>query len=126
MARVLVVEDEPTVKELVAMRLRAAGHRVVAAATAAEAVQVVGDRGVPDVAVLDVGLPDTDGYALLEQLRSTADRSFGVIFLSADADERAVTRGRATGATYLTKPFVANALLAAVDRAVAPAPEDAW
>ncbi len=125
MARVLVVEDEPTVQSLVVTRLRAAGHRVVAAGTAAEAAAIVGDRGLPDVAVLDVGLPDADVYALLDELRSTGG-AFGVIFLSADSDERSVDRGRATGATYLTKPFVANALLAAVDRAVAAAPEDAW
>ena len=124
MARVLVVEDEPTVQQLVVTRLRAAGHRVVATGTAAGAVEIVDERGLPEVAVLDVGLPDSDGYALLERLRA-AGGSFGVVFLSADADERSVDRGRATGATYLTKPFVANALLAAVDRA-APATPGVW
>ena len=126
MARVLVVEDEETVQSLVVARLRAAGHRVLAAGTAAAAVEVVGERGVPDVAVLDVGLPDGDGYALLEQLKTACGDGLGVIFLSADADERAVARGRGTGATYLTKPFVASALLSAVERAVAPAQGDGW
>ncbi len=126
MARVLVVEDEQTVQSLVVARLKAAGHRVLAAGTAAAAVEVVDQRGVPDVAVLDVGLPDGDGYALLEQLRTTCGDGLGVIFLSGDADEQAVARGRGTGATYLAKPFVASALLSAVERAVAPAQGDDW
>jgi CheY-like chemotaxis protein len=128
MARVLVVEDEPTVRELVVARLRAAGHQVVAADTGARAVEVVSSRGVPDVAVLDIGLPDTDGYTLLNALRQAGDDArFGAVFLSGEIEQEAIDRGHQMGATYLTKPFVASALLRAIDRAMAPAaPGDDW
>ncbi len=128
MARVLVVEDEPTVRELVVARLRAAGHQVVSADTGAQAVDVVSTRGVPDVAVLDIGLPDTDGYALLEALRQAGDDArFGAVFLSGEIEQEAIDRGHRMGATYLTKPFVASALLRAIEQAMTPvASGDDW
>jgi CheY-like chemotaxis protein len=128
MARVLVVEDEPTMRELVTARLRAAGHQIVAAADGAAAVDVVTRRGAPDVAVLDIGLPDTDGYSLLASLRSAAGtEAFGVVFLSGEVEEAAIKRGQALGATYLTKPFIASALLKAIEQAIAPPQsDDGW
>lgn len=127
MARLLVVEDEPTVRELVVTRLRNAGHRVVAAESAADALDVVALRGAPEVAVLDVGLPDGDGYGLLERLRAAQPgAAFGVVFLSAGVDEALIRRGRALGGIYLTKPFVASALLSAVESALPTAVGGDW
>jgi DNA-binding response OmpR family regulator len=122
-----VVEDEAAVRDLVTSRLRAAGHQVVAAESGAAAIEVVSSRGAPDVAVLDVGLPDIDGYTLLESLRQAGTPStFGAVFLSAAVDDESIDRGRQLGATYLTKPFVASALLAAVEAANAPPGADSW
>jgi len=128
MARVLVVEDEPTMRELVTARLRAAGHQIVATADGATAVDVVTRRGAPDVVVLDIGLPDTDGYSLLASLRSAAGtKPFGAVFLSGEVEESAIKRGQALGATYLTKPFIASALIQAIEQAIAPPPaDDGW
>jgi CheY-like chemotaxis protein len=125
MARVLVVEDEPTMRELVSARLKAAGHQIVAAETGAAAVDVVTSRGAPDVAVLDIGLPDVDGYTLLASLRDAAgQKRFGAVFLSGEIEQASIDRGHGMGAIYLTKPFIASALLKAIDQAIAPLEDD--
>jgi CheY-like chemotaxis protein len=128
MARVLVVEDEPTMRELVSARLKAAGHQIVATESGADAVDVVTRRGAPDVAVLDVGLPDVDGFTLLDSLRTAAGtKPFGAVFLSGEIEQSAIDRGHRMGAIYLTKPFIASALLKAIDQAIAPiAGDDGW
>jgi CheY-like chemotaxis protein len=100
----------------------------VAAETGADAVDVVTKRGAPDVAVLDIGLPDVDGYTLLDSLRSVAGSTpFGAVFLSGEIEQEAIDRGHRMGAIYLTKPFIASALLKAIDQAIAPAAhDDGW
>jgi len=128
MARVLVVEDEPTMRELVSARLKAAGHQILAADSGAAAVEVVTLRGAPDVAVLDVGLPDIDGYTLLASLRDAAGtKPFGAVFLSGELEQEFIDRGQGMGAIYLTKPFIASALLKAIEQAMEPVQaDDGW
>ncbi|MDP9418210.1 MAG: response regulator [Actinomycetota bacterium] len=125
MANVLVVEDDADIRSLVALRLRSAGHRVITAGDATEALSMVAERGAPDVAVLDVGLPGTDGFGVLEQLRATPGAAaLPAVFLSARVQDADIERGRAMGAYYLTKPFVASALINTVARCVPQA--DSW
>jgi CheY-like chemotaxis protein len=128
MARVLVVEDEPTMRELVSARLKAAGHQIVAAENGAAAVEVVSRRGAPDVAVLDIGLPDTDGYTLLASLRDAAGaKQFGAVFLSGEIEQSAIDRGHGMGAIYLTKHYIASALLKPIEQANEPdQADDGW
>lgn len=119
MARVLVVDDDPDILNLVQLRLRKQNHQVATALGPAEAVGVVRDKGRPDLCVLDVSMPGMTGLELLEALRD--DHDLGdtpVIFLSARVQPEDVQAGNDMGAIYLTKPFVASALLAAVDRAL--------
>jgi CheY-like chemotaxis protein len=119
MSRLLVVDDDPVVLNLVQIRLTGGGHRVISAADPNAALRVVQERGLPDVAVLDVNMPGMSGYELLEQLRRRPGaEKLPAIFLSAHVRPQDVAAGRALGAAYLTKPFVASALLAAVDRAL--------
>ncbi len=119
MSRVLVVDDEPDIRALVEFRLRKAGHRVLAAGSAREALALVEERGAPDVAVLDVTMPEVDGFALLDRLRALDGlAALPAIFLSARVAPDDIATGRAAGATYLTKPFVAPALLSAIERAL--------
>ena len=128
MSRLLVVDDDPVVLNLVQIRLKTGGHRVISASHPDEALRVVEERGLPDVAVLDVSMPGMSGLELLAQLRERpgAER-LPAIFLSARVQPQDVDAGRALGATYLTKPFVASALLAAVDRALDGAPNtEGW
>lgn len=93
------------------------GHYVVATADAHSALDTVDRIGAPDAYVLDVGLPDIDGFRLLSRLREAGEDA-PAIFLSAHAQESDIGLGHAMGARYLTKPFVAKTLLGAVDEAV--------
>jgi len=109
-ARVLVVEDEPALREAIAAGLEAAGFVVLAAADGRELAGAVA-RFRPDAAVLDISLPGPDGLALARQLRELGEAA--VVFVTArDAvDDRLA--GFAAGADdYLVKPFVLAELVA--------------
>jgi CheY-like chemotaxis protein len=119
MSRLLVVDDDPVVLNLVQIRLKSGGHRVISAVDPDEALRVVDERGMPDVAVLDVSMPGMSGLELLAKLRQRPGaETLPAVFLSARVQPQDVEAGRALGATYLTKPFVASALIAAVDKAL--------
>lgn len=119
MAHVLIVDDDPDILMLVEMRLKSAGHQVLAASSGQEALTLVSARGLPEVAVLDISLPGMDGFDLFRELQSQpGGADLPAIFLSARVLPADVAAGRAQGATYLTKPFVASALLSSVQRAV--------
>lgn len=126
MARILAVEDDPDILMLVRARLRGAGHQVMTATSGPETLALVEERGAPDVIVLDVGLPGMDGLELLTRLRQLPEcATMPAVFLSARVQEEDVAAGIKLGATYLTKPFVASALIKAVERAL-PLPADTW
>lgn len=103
-ARVLLVDDDPQIRDLLTSVLQFAGFAVEAAADAAQARHHL-SAGAIDAVVLDVMMPGEDGFALLQSIRTT-DRYTPVLFLTArDAVEDRV-RGLATGADdYVTKPF---------------------
>jgi DNA-binding response OmpR family regulator len=123
--RVLVVEDSEDIQNMVAFRLKKAGHRVLTANNADEALAIVDERGAPDVVVLDVMMPGMNGLELLPELRSRTGRDdLPAIFLSARIQPQDIEAGRSLGATYLTKPFVATALLNAVEAACRD--DDGW
>jgi CheY-like chemotaxis protein len=118
--RVLVVDDDPNMRDLVSFRLRKAGHRVLTAESGADALAIVDERGAPDVAVLDVMMPGMTGLELLPAMRrheGLADMP--AVFLSGLVDHADVEAGRALDATYLTKPFSGIALENAIARACA-------
>ena len=121
MARVLVVDDDPDILELVKLRLHARGHAVLVASSGPEALDLLAGRQPPEVAVLDVGMPDMTGFELLQRLRATTGyERMPAIFLSARVQPRDIEQGRALGAQYLTKPFVTTALLKAIERVWQP------
>jgi two-component system phosphate regulon response regulator PhoB len=129
MSRILIVEDEPAIAELVAINLRHGGHEAVIAATAAQAQAEV-DRILPDLVVLDWMLPGESGLALARNWRTQArTRELPVIVLTAKAGEADKVAGLDAGADdYLTKPFSPKELLArirAVLRRKAPEALDA-
>ncbi len=125
MGRVLVVDDDETLRVLLRAHLKQTGHRVLLAASAEEAISAVEEHGPPDVAVLDVTLPDSHGFELAQKLRAAAGaEQLPIIFLSANVDDMHIEQGRELGAVYLTKPYIRTALCNAVDKALAQA--DGW
>jgi len=128
----LVVEDEPTLRELLSASLRLAGFEVVTAATGGQALAAVRDRR-PDLVVLDVMLPDMDGFTVLRRLReqrpAPAAGSPPVLFLTArEAPEDRISGLRAGGDDYVTKPFNLDELvlrIQAVLRRTSGRPADA-
>ncbi|GAA0439770.1 DNA-binding response regulator [Acrocarpospora corrugata] len=114
MERLLVVDDEPTVRELLSATLRFAGFAVDSAATGAEAVESVLDRR-PDLILLDVMLPDLDGFQVVRKLRELARPPVPVLFLTArDSPADKVTGLTLGGDDYVTKPFDLAELLARI------------
>ena len=110
---------------LLQAHLKQTGHRVLTASSAEGALAAVREHGPPDVAVLDVGLPDVQGFDLARQLRGESGcEELPIIFLSANVDQVHIERGREMGAVYLTKPYIRAALCNAIDKAVT-AP-DGW
>lgn len=121
MAKILVVEDDPDTQQLLARRLRSFGHQVTAAPSARLAMSVVGLDFPPDVVLLDVGLPGTNGFELLEQLRRHPELDnpyLPAVFLSGSTSPEHVAQGEAMGATYLFKPFVSSELHGAIANAM--------
>src|ERR1035438_7513365 len=112
-ARLLVVEDEPNILELLSASLRYAGFDVVTAAAGTEAVQAA-QRHRPDLIVLDVMLPDMDGFDVIRRLRGGGTR-IPVVFLTArDAMEDKVRGLTLGGDDYVTKPFSLEEVIARI------------
>jgi len=115
MSRVLVVEDESAIAELISINLRHAGFEVTLAGSATAAQYEV-DRVLPDLVVLDWMLPGQSGVALARQWRGAArTKELPVIMLTARAEEGDKIAGLDAGADdYVTKPFSTNELLARI------------
>jgi two-component system OmpR family response regulator len=112
-ARLLVVDDEPNIVELLSASLRYAGFEVVTAMNGADAVKAV-ERHRPDLVVLDVMLPDVDGFVVLRRLRS-GSHPLPVVFLTArDANDDKVTGLTLGGDDYVTKPFSLEEVVARI------------
>ena len=112
-ARLLVVDDEPNIRELLSTSLRYAGFEVTAAANGREALDAA-EEFQPDLAVLDVMLPDMDGFTVTRRLRS-AGRHFPVVFLTArDGTEDKITGLTVGGDDYVTKPFSLDEVVARI------------
>lgn len=104
MAHVLIVDDEQVLLDLLRDALRFAGHEVTTAATGFDALRSV-DHSHPDLVVLDVNLPDIDGFDVCRRLRSKGN-DVPVIFLTARDDPDDLRTGFTRGGDdYLTKPF---------------------
>ena len=115
MVKVLVVEDEASIREMIALNLRLAGMEAVEADSAEAALPLLEQRPGCDAAILDVMLPGMNGFSLCETIRRT-DQKIGIIILSAKGQEQDKIRGLSIGADdYMTKPFSVSELLARVE-----------
>ena len=110
--KVLVVEDDPAVRNLVSTALGSRGYRHAEVATGTAALAAL-TADAPDVLLLDLGLPDMDGVAIIRRLRTWSEMP--IIVLSARSDDADKVEALDAGADdYLTKPFSVNELLARV------------
>jgi two-component system KDP operon response regulator KdpE len=121
---ILVVDDEPRMIQFIRMNLELEGYRVIQANTGLEALDKVRDE-LPDLVILDVMMPDLDGFETLRILRETS--GVPVIMLTVKAEEDDIVRGLRLGADdYVTKPFSPRELSSRVEallrRAELPAP----
>lgn len=111
--RILVVDDEPAISELIATALRFLGFEVASAASGREALATAATF-LPRLVILDVMLPDFDGFEVLRRLRSGGDH-VPVIFLTARDEHESKMRGFTHGGDdYITKPFSLEELVARV------------
>jgi len=106
MAKILIAEDEPDIRELVTFMLRFAGYEVVAASNGEDAVRTAA-REIPDLVIMDVRMPRMTGYDACRLMKSNPDlRDVPVVFLSAKGQESEIRSGLDAGAEeYLLKPF---------------------
>ena len=115
MKKVLILEDEENIRSFVVINLQRAGYTVVEAGTGKQALNII--RTDPDigVAILDIMLPDIDGFEVCRGIRATTSQ-MGIIMLTARTQEIDKVTGLMTGADdYVTKPFSPLELVARVD-----------
>ena len=105
MKKILVMEDESNIRSFVVINLRRSGYEPIEAATGTEALEKV--KANPDIclALLDVMLPDIDGFEVCRRIRASGSK-MGIIMLTAKSQEIDKVTGLMTGADdYVTKPF---------------------
>ncbi|HXK19064.1 MAG TPA: response regulator [Polyangiaceae bacterium] len=116
--RILVVEDQDSIRRMIEALVQARGYQVTAVSSGAKAIDVA-MTDAPDMVLLDLNLPGQyDGFDVCQRLRSDpATRTVPVVIISAMDDDESRARATAAGATaYYTKPFSPIALLKEIDR----------
>jgi two-component system OmpR family response regulator len=112
--KVLIVDDEPNIRDLLSTSLRFAGFSVHAVGNGADAVMAA-EKGAPDIILLDVMLPDMNGFSVTKKLRSMGINS-PVLFLTArDETEDKITGLTVGGDDYMTKPFSLDEIVARIN-----------
>ena len=115
MKKVLILEDEENIRSFVVINLKRAGYDVIEAATGMEALSKLSGNPDVGVAILDIMLPDIDGFEVCRRIRA-ATSQMGIIMLTARTQEVDKVTGLMTGADdYVTKPFSPVELVARVD-----------
>ena len=121
MANILAVDDSPSMRQLVSMTLRKAGHQVLLAEDGEQALEMAKGNDI-DLIITDVNMPHMDGIALTEALRAQSDYRFKpILVLTTESSAEMKMLGKAAGATgWIVKPFNADSLLKVLDRVLEP------
>ncbi len=116
MAKIIVIEDEPDLRQLIVDELEDAGHKTLEAGDGAIGLETILAEN-PDVIISDIGMPNMDGFELKERLQTLPNHSpTPFLFLSALAFQQAMEKGINIGADhYLTKPVDFDDLLSRID-----------
>ncbi len=115
MKKVLILEDEENIRSFVVINLERAGYQAIEAGTGEEALERLKENPDVGVAILDIMLPDIDGFEVCRRIRATS-KQMGIIMLTARTQEMDKITGLMTGADdYVTKPFSPAELTARID-----------
>lgn len=115
MKKVLILEDEVNIRSFVVINLKRAGYEAIEAGTGEEALRKINENPDIGVALLDIMLPDTDGFEVCRSIRAN-NKQMGIIMLTARTQEMDKITGLMTGADdYVTKPFSPAELTARID-----------
>ncbi|MDC7239098.1 MAG: response regulator transcription factor [Spirochaetales bacterium] len=119
MAKILIIEDESDIRELISFNLEMSGYEVATAADGEEGLEKA-SRGGMDLIILDIMLPGIDGYQVCKYLKKDIEtRDIPVLMLTARAEDDDVVYGLETGADdYMTKPFSPRVLIARIQSAL--------
>ena len=115
MKKVLILEDEVNIRSFVVINLKRAGYDVLEAGTGQQALDQLEAHPDIGVAILDIMLPDIDGFEVCRRIRATS-KQIGIVMLTARTQEMDKVTGLMTGADdYVTKPFSPAELTARID-----------
>ena len=115
MKKVLIMEDEVNIRAFVVINLKRAGYEAIEAGTGLEALQRLDEHPDIGVAILDINVPEIDGFEVCRRIRAT-NKQIGIIMLTARTQEMDKVTGLMTGADdYVTKPFSPAELTARID-----------
>lgn len=113
--KVMIVDDEADIREILSFNLSAAGYETVECGTAESALAEIRNGNVPDMILLDVMLPEMSGFKLADTLRKVDHCSIPIIFLTArNAENDLLTGFSAGGDDYISKPFSINEVIVRV------------
>jgi len=120
MAKIVIAEDEPDIRELIAFTLRFAGYEVITGNNGEEGY-LLAQQEHPDLVMLDVRMPKLTGYEACKRIKADPElASIPVLFLSAKGQENEIEQGLAAGAEdYLLKPFAPDQLVERVKQILA-------
>ena len=115
MKKVLILEDDVSIRSFVVINLKRAGYEAIEAGTGMEALEKIQEHPDIGVAILDIMLPDIDGFEVCRNIRAS-NKTIGIIMLTARTQEMDKVTGLMTGADdYVTKPFSPAELTARID-----------
>jgi len=117
MSKILVIDDEEDLLDLVTVRLEAAGYKVISASSSQEGLEKV-HQEKPDLVLLDVMMPGIDGFELLRRLKDDPDAKYiPIIMLTCRGDSESIFKAEDLGAKdYIIKPFDSKELIGLVEK----------
>ena len=117
MARIMAVDDSPSIRKMVSVTLMSKGHDVISAEDGEDAYQLAKNEDV-DLVITDLYMPKLDGIGLVEKLRQLESyRYLPILFLTTESSPDMKQRGKQAGATgWIVKPFEPTQLLATLDK----------
>ncbi len=117
--KILVVDDDPYILLSLEFLMKKNGFDVMVARNGTEALEIV-EKQVPDIVLLDIMMPDVDGYAICKHIKSSKKlKEAKVVFMSAKSKETDIQKGYDLGASlYVTKPFSTRQLLKQVQELI--------